>query len=92
LFNLVSLQITDALEIADPYIDIRGSVTASHPEGRYRMSECVHDSAALSNLNDGVLYLIESSWDERLKPAQDIIARIRKRQLVGSSHLNLPTT
>eukprot|EP01034_Spumella_vulgaris_P024574 gene24574-30939_t len=77
----IEFMITDALEIADPFVDIRGSVSPSHPEGKYRMSECVHDSEALSNLNDGVLYLIESSWDERLKPAQEIIARIRKREL-----------
>ena len=44
--------ITDALEAADPYIRVRGQVTPEHPDGLYRMSECVEDMGALARLND----------------------------------------
>jgi hypothetical protein len=73
----------DALEKADPYIKIPGSVTASHPDGLYKMSECVEDPAALANLNDQVVYLIETSTLPEMKPAQEIIHRLRARQFVS---------
>lgn len=47
------------------------------------MSECYKDAEALVNLTDNVLYLIETSRDKNLKPAQDIIKKIRSRQFVS---------
>jgi hypothetical protein len=54
-----------------------------HPDGKYRMSECVQDPEALSNLNDTVLTLIEHSEDPRLKESQDILGKIHSRKLVS---------
>ena len=68
---------------ADPYILIPGSVTDKHPDGLYRMSECVEDPAALSNLNDSVIYLIETSTRPELAKANQILQRIRRREFVS---------
>ena len=45
----VEFMITDALIAADPYIQITGTVTEEHPDGKYRMSECIFDMKAMSN-------------------------------------------
>jgi hypothetical protein len=37
---------------------------------------------ALSNLNDSVIYLIETSTMPELKPAQEVLMKIRTRQFV----------
>ena len=76
----------DALEKADPYILIPGTVTSSHPDGKYRMSECVEDPAALSNLTDNVVYVIETSTSDELAPARELIQRIRCRDFVSDSN------
>ena len=68
---------------ADPYIRIPGTRTQQRPDGLYRMSECVEDPAALSNLNDSVIFLIETSTQPELKNAQDILHRLRRREFVS---------
>ncbi len=73
----------DALEKADPFILIPGTKTQEKPDGLYRMSECINDPAALSNLNDNIIYTIETSTNPDLKPAQDILNRIRVRDFVS---------
>lgn len=75
---------TDALVQADEVIRIPGQVTASHPDGQYRMSECVQDPEALSNLNDQILTVIELSPDPRLKTAQELLRKIQNRQFVSA--------
>lgn len=70
---------------ADPYILIPGTKSEKFPDGLYRMSQCVEDPAALSNLNDSVIYLIETSIQPELKKAQDILQRIRRREFVSTS-------
>lgn len=69
--------------IADPYIHIRGSITAKNPDGLYRISECVEDMRALSNLDDSIIQAIKHDLRPELKPAQDIIDRVDRRQLVS---------
>jgi hypothetical protein len=75
--------LVDALEKADPFILIPGSKTKDKPDGLYRMSECINDPAALSNLNDNIIYTIETSTNPDLKPAQEILNRIRVRDFVS---------
>ena len=70
------------LEIADPVIRIPGSRTAECPSGLYRISECVHDAVALSNLNDSVVDTIKLTNDPNLKRAQDILRRLERRDVV----------
>ena len=43
----IEYMITDALQLADPYITIRGSVTEQFPTGAYKMSQTIFDPAAL---------------------------------------------
>lgn len=77
----VEFMVTDALELANPYIYIEGNKTDRFPDGLYRISEVIHDMKALSNLNDSVLELILASRDEGLKPAKDLLLRVKRRQL-----------
>ena len=77
----VEFMITDALRAADPYIMISGSKTKEHPEGKYRMSECIFDMTAMSNLNDSVIEMLKYDPHPGLKQAKEIIRRIEKRQL-----------
>jgi hypothetical protein len=76
--------LTDALCAADPYIQVEGSVTVSHPDGLYRMSESYSDMKALSNLNDQILEVIkyDRSGQPAIKLAKELIRRIEKRDLV----------
>lgn len=77
----VEFMITDAMELADPYIRIAGNPTAHCPDGQYRMSQAIFDMKALSNLNDGILHVIMANPDPALQPAQHLITRIFKREL-----------
>ncbi len=43
----VEFMITDALELADPYIIISGTKTQERPDGLYKMSETIYDMEAL---------------------------------------------
>jgi hypothetical protein len=76
------LQLCDVLELADPYIRIPGSRTAIHPDGQYRMSECILDSCALTNLNDHVFELIKYHPEPGLQKAKELIARMESLDLV----------
>lgn len=73
----------DALEAANDHIFIPGNITESHPDGLYKMSECIHDAMALSNLSDNIVYVIESSTSEELKKSRELIERIRRRDFVS---------
>jgi hypothetical protein len=73
---------------ADPYIKITGTKTSEHPDGLYRMSECIDDPMALSNLNDSIIYLIESDSRPELKEAQDILEKCRARDFVSYNNNN----
>lgn len=77
----VEFMITDALKASDPYIKIQGAKTKDHPDGQYRMSECIFDMTAMSNLNDSVIELIKYDPNPGLRHAKEIIRRIEKRQL-----------
>jgi hypothetical protein len=83
----IEFMITDALFLADPYIRISGTSTDAHPDGLYRLSECVDDMDAFSKLNDSILDVISLTqagsgpeFDD-LRKAKQIIQRIRTRQL-----------
>ena len=53
-----------------------------------RISECVDDMVAYSKLNDSIIQLIKVSTDPSLREAQELIARLERRelyQLVGET-------
>jgi hypothetical protein len=80
-------QITDALVNANEVIRIPGGRTTERPDGLYRMSECVTDPEALSNLHDQVLTLIELGTDPRLLKSQQLLKLVQKRKFVSCSFL-----
>lgn len=87
----VEFMITDALELADPYLRIEGKPSPLCPDGQYRMSQAVFDMKALSGLNDGILHVMMASTDPALRPAQELIRRIFRRELyrcVGRTSLS----
>ena len=77
----VEFMICDAMLAADPYILIRGEATAVHPDGFYRISECIDHASALARLNDNILEVIKHDPRPELKTAQDILERLEKREL-----------
>jgi hypothetical protein len=77
----IEYMLTDALVAADDYIRLEGSKTARNPDGKYKLSECIFDMAAMSNLQDSVKYLIASDPRPELKPAKEILNRIKTRNL-----------
>lgn len=72
---------TDAFVLANDFITIPGTVSERFPTGRYKISECIFDSQALSKLDDRVEVLISLCEDIRLEPAKKILERIENRQL-----------
>lgn len=72
---------------ANEVIRIPGSRTAQRPDGLYKMSECVQDPEALSNLNDQVLTVIELSSDPRLQKSQQLLRMVQNRQFVSKQLL-----
>ena len=45
------------------------------------IAECVDDMVAYSKLNDSIIQLIKVSTDPSLREAQELIARLERRQL-----------
>ena len=75
---------TDAILLADPYINIMGSKTVDFPLGKkYKITECIFDAEAYSHLDDSVITLIKNSEIDEpdMLKAKQILERIEKRQL-----------
>ena len=83
----VEFMISDALILADPYIDIPGEKTACHPDGLYKMSECIENMEAFSKLTDSIIDVIslaplpKTRNCENLLKAKELITRINNRDL-----------
>ena len=43
-------RLVDAFALADPYFSLPGTVDEKHPDGRWKMSEAVHDCKAFTCL------------------------------------------
>ena len=67
----IEYMIRDILQLANDYLIF----------SNLRMSETIHDMNVYQKLNDSVLYLIEQSTDPRMKPAQDLLQRLYRRDL-----------
>ena len=74
---------TDAILLADPHIIIRGKKNEEHPEGNYKITECIMDPEAYSRLDDNIITLIKMSTlnEPDIKKANAILDRIAKREL-----------
>ena len=70
------------MELADPINRIPGKKTSDRLSALYRISECAHDATALSNLTDSIIDTTKLTNDSRLKPAQDILRRLERRDVV----------
>ena len=77
----VEYMICDALMKANPYIRVRGAVTEKHPDGLYRISECIEDMTALSRLNDNILEVIRQDPRPELDEARELLIRLDRRRL-----------
>jgi len=77
----IEYMITDILEKADEYIKIKGARSERFPDGLYKISECICDMEALSNLNDSVIEAIRYDQNPKLAPAKAILKRMEQRQL-----------
>ena len=84
----IEFMICDALELADKYIKIPGTITATHTDGLYLMSQCVEDMQAFHKLTDTILDIImltnapaNDLFYDDLRKSQAIINRIRHREL-----------
>jgi len=67
IYHIISYMISDNLIVASYHTYL----------------QCTRDSKALSNLSDGVLYLIQSSCDERLHEARAIVDKLHRRKFVS---------
>lgn len=74
--NVIELMLTEVFKLADPFVLLPGKDRTPT-----RMSECPQDMHAYWRLGEYILKQIENSLDERLAPAQEMIARIRSRDL-----------
>ena len=77
----VEFMICDAMLEADPHLRIKGDATPAHPDGLYKMSECIDHASALARLNDNVIELIKHDPRPELQKARDILDRLEKRKL-----------
>ena len=77
----VEFMITDILQAANDHVKIKGSVTARFPQGLYKISECVFDMEALSNLNDSIIEIIRYDQNPLLAHAKALLKRLESRQL-----------
>jgi hypothetical protein len=68
--------ISEVLVLADPYI----TLPSASGEG-VRMSACPHDLSAYWRMGEYLLKVIENSSGSEMKPARDLIHRIRVRDL-----------
>jgi HD superfamily phosphohydrolase len=74
--RVVDLMISDALMAAEPFFKVRSADGVDRT-----LTECVDAPDGFVKLGDWILPAIESSADDRLKPAQDILRRLGQRRL-----------
>eukprot|EP01041_Mallomonas_annulata_P005036 gene5036-10087_t len=79
--------LVDIMEKANEFIRIPGTVTVSHPDGKYKITEVVEDMAALAAVNDSILDVIRlqdgnnDKDNDGLQSAKDLICRLLSRKL-----------
>ncbi|KAA0156370.1 hypothetical protein FNF29_01163 [Cafeteria roenbergensis] len=82
--------LVEALVLADDFLTLPGAGGT-----RCRVSDCVEDMEAYAHLSDSVFALIETSDKPEMRPAQELIGRVKRRQLypfVGQIVLPPPKT
>jgi HD superfamily phosphohydrolase len=84
----IEYMITDALQLADEFVNIQGTKSPQFPDGMYKMSETIYDMEAFSKLKDTILdhiMLLPADEDDasqsKLLRAQELITRVRQRDL-----------
>ncbi|XP_067904713.1 deoxynucleoside triphosphate triphosphohydrolase SAMHD1 [Heterodontus francisci] len=88
--NIIESMITEALLLADPYIEISGA------NGKlYTLSTAIDDMVAYSKLTDDIFQQILNSSKPELKPAQEILNNVICRKLykwIGQTQPEAETT
>lgn len=75
------LMLVDAFVLADPYFTLPGTVDDEHPDGRWKMSEAIHDCKAYTCLKDSLVDLVMNDPNPGLKESKKIIERLGYRDL-----------
>ena len=68
--------LVEALLLADPFLRLPG-----RDGSECRVSESVHDMEAYCRLSDTIFSVIDISSDPRLRPAKDLLRRVRRRDM-----------
>ncbi|GCC30902.1 deoxynucleoside triphosphate triphosphohydrolase SAMHD1 [Chiloscyllium punctatum] len=88
--NIIESMITEALVLADPYIEISGT------DGKlYKISEAIDDMVAYTKLTDEIFQQILNSSRPELKPAREILNNVLCRKLykwIGQTQPEAETT
>jgi len=77
----VEFMVTDILQAANDHLKIKGTCNAQFPDGMYKISECIFDMEALSNLNDSVIEAVRYDQNPNLAAAKAILKRLEQRKL-----------
>lgn len=77
----VELMLVDAFVLADPHFTVPGTVDERHPDGRWRMSEAIHDCKAYTGLKDSLVDLVMNDPNPGLEASKRIIERLGHRDL-----------
>jgi HD superfamily phosphohydrolase len=72
----IESMINEALVLANEHILLKGTNDRS-----VKMSEAINDMVAYTNLTDSIISMIMISTDENLKEAQDLLKRVKKRDI-----------
>lgn len=84
----VEYMLCDILRLANPFLPFRSQQTGQD----VLIMDSIYDMTVYTKLRDSIIDIIEVSNDIRMKPAQDLITRLRKRDLYilcGTANLNV---
>ncbi|CAD2218165.1 hypothetical protein AGDE_16044 [Angomonas deanei] len=91
IVKITDYMVSDALTFANQHFRIVSRDANSGEVKSLRISDCVDDNAAFIKLGDWIINGIAASEKEALRPAQEILARLARRELyaiAGTATLN----
>jgi hypothetical protein len=73
----VEYMLCDILRLANPFLPFRSELSGKE----VLITQSIYDMSVFMRLRDSIIDIIEVSNDIRMKPAQDLLTRLRKRDL-----------
>ena len=83
----IEYMLCDILRLANPFLPFRSEQTGKD----VLIMDSIYDMSVFMRLRDSIIDIIEISNDIRMKPAQDLLTRMRKRDLYilcGTANMN----